>query len=195
MPEGSTSAAGIDLDLIRSGIRLMALRALGDADLADEVAQESLVRAIDVLRLPDGALNVGAYVAGIARHVIADHFRARQRVVSLDQAIVEEIPDGRADALTLLCSAGERLRVRDALAQLSADDRELMRLSYFEGLTPTEIAQQLGVPADRVRQRKLRALLRLRAAFDGAIPSRHAGRPEPTITAGITLNEARRSTE
>src|ERR1700674_4454018 len=101
MADGPTTAS-VDLELLRSGIRLMALRALGDADAADDVAQESLARAVDVLRCPPA--NLGAYVAGIARHVIADHFRMRQRVVPLDQLSADALPAAGADALTVLCS-------------------------------------------------------------------------------------------
>jgi RNA polymerase sigma factor (sigma-70 family) len=195
MAEGPMRAADIDLDLLRSGIRLMALRALGDPDVADDVTQETLSRAIEVLRAPETTANLGAYLAGIARHVIADYFRASARVVSIDQVDAGALHAAGPDPLAALCAEDELARVRHALAVLSDDDRELFRLCYVDGLTPTKIAERLGIPADRVRQRKLRALERLRVVFDGVRIDPHAGRVAPTINTGHPLAEGFGGTE
>ena len=189
MEEGPAPVPEVDLELLRSGIRLMALRARADPDAADEIAQESLARAVEVLRCPERTANLAAYVAGIARHVIADHFRAKPRIVSIDAVDAEVLQHDGVDALTLLCTEGELARVRDALAELVEDDRHLLRLCYFEGLTPTEIAARLGMPPARIRQRKLRALLRLRVAFDNSASAGHGRRPAPTIGVGTRKDE------
>jgi RNA polymerase sigma-70 factor (ECF subfamily) len=194
MADGPATAAGADWELLRSGIRLMALRAIGDPEAADEVAQETLSRAVQALRAPPA--NLGAYVAGIARHVIADHFRATQREVSLERLHPDVLRTEATDPLASLCSEGEHAQVRRALGELSADDRELLHLSYFEGLSPTEIAERMGAPAERIRQRKLRALARLRRAFDGASQPRHEKTAAPTMDEDPGARaEARRSTE
>ena len=183
MEQRAVSSAETDLEVLRAGIRLMALRALHDPEAADEVAQETLVRASLSLReLPRDKL--GAYVAGIARHVIADIGRARQRVVSLGQVSEESLAAPAPDPLEALCAATELRRVRDALGRLSPEDRELLRLSFFNGLSPTEIAAQTGAPAERIRQRKHRALARLRQAFDAIEGGRHGATLPPTISEG-----------
>jgi RNA polymerase sigma-70 factor (ECF subfamily) len=167
----------------------MALRALGDPDAADEVAQETLARALDVIRRPEKTANLGAYVAGIARHVIADRFRANGRIVSIDRVESEAVRDEATDVLTTLCSEGELAAVRVALGELSANDRDLLRVCYFEDLTPTEVAERMGVPPERIRQRKLRALQRLRTSFDAGAQARHVGVPAPRIKVGTTSAE------
>jgi RNA polymerase sigma-70 factor (ECF subfamily) len=184
MPESPTKAADMDLELLRSGIFLMALRALGDREAAEEVAQESLSRAVDVIRSPAATANLGAYVAGIARHVIADHFRAKERVGSISRTAFEAVRDDSIDPLTVLCSEEAVAGVRDAMAGLAPADRELVTLCYFDDLSPTEIAKRLGVPPERIRQRKLRALQRLRAAFDSVTCARHADPSAPTDRTG-----------
>lgn len=189
MSEGPARTPDVDLELLRSGIRLMALRALGDPDAADEVAQESLARAVAALRDPNKTPNLGAYVAGIARHVIADHFRAKARLVSIDQLDPDALHAEEVDPLTALCSEGELDRVRQAISDLSVDDREIVRLCYFEELTPTQIAERLHVPPERIRQRKLRALERLRRAFDGVTPLRHARPSPPTVNVESHRND------
>jgi RNA polymerase sigma-70 factor (ECF subfamily) len=155
------------LDRLRAGLKIMALRALGDPEAAEEAAQETLTRTVEAVR--EGRLEepekLGAFVRGIARHVIADVHRARQRMAGFE-ALPESDPGSlAADPLSALISKEEREHVRRALADLSAADREILHLSFFEGLTPAQIAQRLGEPAQRIRKRKSRALERLRRAF------------------------------
>ena len=92
------------LERLRSGLRLIALRSLSEADAAEEVVQETLARGLDALdngRLDDPE-KLGAYFRGICHHVIVDTIRARQRTTSLDA--VPERPDGNpnGDALHTL---------------------------------------------------------------------------------------------
>lgn len=168
---------GAELETLRAGVRLMALRALADVELADEVAQESIVRAFHSLRLARPE-RLGPFVAGIARHVIADIIRARPREIRLDDLAPDFEPHTLRDPLVMLCDASEQARVHEALGLLATPDRDLLHLVYFDGLSPSEIAERLGAPPERIRQRKLRAIARLRLAFrhpaDSATP-RHAG--------------------
>ena len=184
------------MEVLRAGIRLMALRAFGNPDLADEVAQESIVRAFHSLR-SSRPEKLGPFVAGIARHVIADIIRARPREVPLDDLAPGSVPRTQRDALAVLCDASEQERVHQALGLLAPDDRDLLRLVFFDGLSPSEIAQRLGAPPERIRQRKLRALGRLRLAFDEAAGSerpRHGSQPGATMKSpAIGAPEALRS--
>ncbi len=182
MPAGQAEAEGAELEVLRAGVRLIALRALGNAELADEVAQETIVRAFHSLRTSRPE-KLGAFVAGIARHVIADIIRARPREVPLDALAPDAEPRTQRDMLAMLCDAHEHAQVHQALGLLSHDDRELLRLVFFDGLSPGEIAVRIGAPPERIRQRKLRALGRLRSAFNEAIDStapRHVSPPGPT---------------
>lgn len=179
-PDGELEPEAVER--LRLGLQMMALRALGDPDAAEEAVQETMVRALEALR--DGRLSdpekLGAFVRGIARHVIADAHRARQRSTPLQAVPEGELGTSSDDPLTALITAEERNRVRLALTQLSAGDRQILHLSFFEGLTPVEIAQRLGEPALRVRKRKSRALVRLRQALLQAAGTRHEWRSPTT---------------
>jgi len=157
------------LEALRPGLRLLALRRLDSEGAAEEAVQETLARAVAALAKgqPADPTKVPAFVAGILRHVVVDTLRARRRVVPLDTLPSSQHPVAESDALARLISAEERERVRAALTDLSAADRELLRLCYVEGLTPIELAARLGEPGERVRKRKSRALARLRSAFQG----------------------------
>lgn len=155
------------VEQLRSGLQIMALRALGDLEAAEEVVQETLVRAVEAMRdgRPKDPEKLGAFVRGIARHVIADTRKALGRSIPLEAISDAKLDPGRDNPLTALVTAEQRGRVRQALSLLSAADRQVLRLSFFDGLTPAEIAERLGEPALRIRKRKSRALRRLRQAF------------------------------
>lgn len=182
-PDAARSLGADTLGTLRSGLRLMALHALGDADAAEEAAQEALARALAALsngRAPE-IHNLGAFVHGIARHVIADVQRARQRLVGAEALANQPDPASTEDALGRAIAAEEREQVRAALRRLSTGDRRILHLSFYEGLTPAEVGERLGEPALRVRKRKSRALERLRRAFLGAT-SGHDAAASPTNT-------------
>jgi len=184
----ASDAAAASLEPLRAGLHLLAVRALGTADAAEEAVQETLARAVAALardQLADPA-KLPAFVAGIARHVIADMQRARYRTVSLESLPVTAHPSYHPDTLKALVSAEERAQVRAALVSLSEPDRDLLRLCYVDGLAPTEIAERTGEPAERIRKRKSRAMDRLREAFHGARAPRHAEARLPTWEARAT---------
>ena len=62
----------------------------------------------------------------------------------------------------------DRRAVRAALAALPAEQRQVIELGYFEGLSSAEIAQEVGIPIGTVKSRVAAALGRLRAAMGGA---------------------------
>lgn len=180
----------VQLERLRNGLRIMALRALSDADQAEDVVQESLLRALNSVtpEIATDAARLGAFVGGIARHVIADIRRRELKFTSLPAAL----PAGTAeDALSRLVKAEEHAAIHQALAALSPRDRAVLRDSFFRGLSPAQVAAASGEPAERVRKRKSRALERLRAALasvghEAAIPSSSNSRPmlQPVLEGG-----------
>lgn len=156
------------LETLHRGIELMALKALGHPHAAEDVAQETLARVIRAQR--DGRLegvnNLGAFVRGIARHVIADAYRDRHRQPSLHSDPDDSPPDKQLDALSLLITKEETETAVAALERLQESDREILRLCYLEGLSAVEASERLGEPYARVRKRKSRALGKLRRLLE-----------------------------
>lgn len=167
------------LEGLRRGLELLALRALGERAAAEEVAQETLARAVVAAErgtvVQEGRL--AAFVAGIARHVIADRQRDDAKRAPLSAAA--HLVSAEADPLSRLMTADERAAVHAALALLSPADRELLQLCYFDGLSPADIAAQLGEPAERIRKRKSRALERVREALARGVG--HVRAPTATL--------------
>lgn len=170
-PPALSEAPATDLRAARTwavyaeGIRFLALRALGDAQAAEDVAQETVLRALRQSTERKGApiTDPVAFIYGIARHVIADMRRQNRRTVTLDLA--DSVGSSERNALDALVSAEERARLRSCLRRLSRAERALLVMSYVEGMTAPAIALLLGESAQAVRKKKSRAVQRLRDAF------------------------------
>lgn len=80
----------------------------------------------------------------------------RSSVLLAGQALAGSTPSGR------LIEEELAQRVREAVAQLGGDDREILLMRNFEGLSNQEIAQVLDIEPDAASKRYGRALLRLR---------------------------------
>jgi RNA polymerase sigma-70 factor (ECF subfamily) len=70
--------------------------------------------------------------------------------------------NGARDPNTEMVLASERGKLRAALAAMSEDEREVLLLGYFEGLSGTEIAALIGAPVGTVKSRTRSALAKLR---------------------------------
>lgn len=155
-------------------IRLFATRRVGDAALAEDIAQETLRRVIEALRAGriQNTEAVAGFVFQTAKHVCMHAHRAAGREARAMRKLDD--PSGsqgvHLDALARLVSEERRARVRAALDTLSRDDRDLLRAVYFEQIDAADLAARLGLTAGALRVRKHRAVQRLAAAL-GASPS------------------------
>jgi RNA polymerase sigma factor (sigma-70 family) len=145
-----------------------ALRRVGSPDdAADVVAETMLVAWRRIGEVPtDGTARLWLY--GVSRRVLANHRRGQGRRERLGDRLRQQLADVTPDLSDAVNSAAV---IRQALAELSDDDRELIMLTTWEGLHPREVAVVLGLPSRTVRTRLHRARARLGQsmgdAFDG----------------------------
>jgi len=78
-----------------------------------------------------------------------------------DGGWLTSLVDPRSDA----SEAPDRARLRAVLGELTEDQREVLLLGYFEGLSSSEIAEHIGIPIGTVKSRVASALSALRAAL------------------------------
>jgi len=102
---------------------------------------------------------IAHYVHGTLCHLVSAHFRKCGRTASSGLPSLEAV-DVSADELLVI---QEDLGVlNEALDHLAPTDRTILRLSAVEGLSSDEVALVVGMNAGQVRQRKCRAIRRLR---------------------------------
>ena len=109
----------------------------------------------------DESRELGPWLAAIARRVAIDLYR-REAVRAADP--IDSLPAG-APALVATPESAEAIydvwEVRQAVAQLPADEQEVVRLQHLDGFTHTQIAERLGVAVGTVKSRSFRAHKRL----------------------------------
>jgi RNA polymerase sigma-70 factor, ECF subfamily len=138
-----------------------ALRLTGDASQAEDVVQETLLRAWQHPEVVgDTERSARAWLFTVARNMIIDDRRSaryRNVVGSTDQAGAPEqsTPDEVNAAL-------DRLLIADAMAQLSAEHRAVIERSYYRGWTTAQIAADLEIAEGTVKSRLHYAVRALR---------------------------------
>ncbi len=141
----------------------VAMRVLGQRQLAEEAAQQAFVQAWRAAAGFDGDRPLGPWLATITRRVAIDiHRREARRAVTA----IDDVPAGHGALVTLPPSADaihEAWAVREAVDDLPPDEHEVVRLQHLEGFSHSEIAERLGVPVGTVKSRSFRAHKRLAA--------------------------------
>lgn len=141
-----------------------ALRLTGDRARAEEVVQETLVRAWS--RAADLDLEPGAlrgWLFTVARNLVTDLRRsdaARPATVTDDHAL------SVAPAVDDLERAMQSWTVAEALDRLTADHRAVLVTTFYEGHSVAEAARRLGIPPGTVKSRTYYALRALRLALE-----------------------------
>jgi RNA polymerase sigma-70 factor, ECF subfamily len=128
---------------------------LGSRDAASDIVQATFLRAVKSRRRFRGVENPVAYMFQIARNEAV-------RMVTKQSVVIEALP--ATDTYATLDEDTEDAEViADALQRLDADDRELVELKIYAGLTFREIAEVVDRPAATVATQYRRALDSLRS--------------------------------
>ena len=153
----------------------MALRILRSRSEAEETLQETFIEVWRRARtFEPGRGSLSGWVLTLARSKAIDRARARTRRAAITASSGEpsSIPPPEAPLQALL-QRDEELRVGGALKALPAEQREVIELAYFEGLTLREVAERTGAPLGTVKTRARTALLKLGGLL-GVAPERVA---------------------
>jgi RNA polymerase sigma-70 factor (ECF subfamily) len=157
LADGEDSAFAELYDACADRVHGYAWARLGSAEAASDIVQTAFLRAVKSRRRFRRVDNPAAYMFEIARNETARALKQRGRRKEIALARDESWdgaakPPGDEDAEVLGA----------ALARLAADDREIVELKVFGGLTFAEVADIVGRPAATVATRHRRALASLR---------------------------------
>lgn len=142
---------------------------IGD-DGADVIAQVFLA-CVEARDRIEGD-NVKAYLFGVARKRLAEHFRQTARK-AVDLA-VSSVIDLRTGPATQVSRRERSELLREGLARIPLDDQIALELAYFEGLSMKEIAGVLEIAENTVRSRLSRARDKLREVLATLAPTGEA---------------------
>lgn len=166
--KGNVSAFEEFYDRYAPTIYGLLLRILSNVDDAQEVLQETFVKAWSSAKMFDAVRGSEvAWLISIARSRGIDRLRSRKiryeredeagREISIHSSFVETTT-GADQAI----QSEESRAVRSALEELPEAQRKALELAYFEGLSQSEIAEKLGEPLGTIKTRMQLGMKKLR---------------------------------
>jgi RNA polymerase sigma-70 factor, ECF subfamily len=176
-------------------LRSLCARILSDPSAAEDIAQETLLRAWlgkDRVREQD----VGAWLSVVARNLCVSHMRRRWRAVPHD--ILPDAPDYEADPAFEAERSETRRSVRHALSQVGDRHRRLLVRREVGGADYAELGEELGLTPSGARAVLFRARRSLRdrlAAVGEGLGAWVAGIRVKVVTAGTRVRDAVHSLE
>jgi RNA polymerase sigma-70 factor (ECF subfamily) len=139
-----------------------ATRLTGDRAAAEDVVQETLIRAWrNAESLTNGKGSVRAWLLTVTRNIITDRYRARTarptEVAESEStpAIQQDHAEAVVDSMVLM----------EALDQLSPEHRDVLVEIYYRGQTVSETARRLGIPEGTAKSRAHYGLKALRGLY------------------------------
>ena len=160
-------------------LRAFAISLVHDRNRADDLVQDTLVRAWRAIDRFERGTNLNAWLFTILRNLFHSEYRKKRREV--------DDPEGTyAAQLKVVPDQQSRLDyedMRSALAKVPADQREALLLVAAEGMSYEDVAQITGVPVGTVKSRVNRARARLAKLLDHE-PNDEIG-PDRVIKAAV----------
>ncbi|WP_274426323.1 RNA polymerase sigma factor [Chelativorans sp. YIM 93263] len=140
-------------------LRRYAFALTRDRDMADEIVQDCLERALRKRHLWQRRGSIRSWLFRILYRQSIDHHRKmRTDVVSADTEVIDNAVNQPANQEARV----DYLKIAEALEQLPTDQRAVLLLAALEGMPYDEIAEIVGVPVGTVRSRLSRARESLR---------------------------------
>jgi RNA polymerase sigma-70 factor (ECF subfamily) len=144
----------------------LAERVLQDRAEGEDVVQEVFVRVWDdASRYSEARGSVAAWLVSTVRNRAIDRLRRR----SARERATVRASEGLSPIADAVLVDDTDLRVRQALRDLPADQRQTIELAYFDGLSQTELSQKLGQPLGTIKSRIRLGMKKLRDALLGVV--------------------------
>lgn len=141
----------------------VALRILRSSSEAEDAIQDAWVQVWKRAASYDPRRgNVGAWLMTVARTRALDRYRSLASRSRAETASENEPRGGPADPATEVVQVDVSERVRAALGRLQPQQRQVLEIAYFEGLSQSEIAERLQSPLGTVKSWTRQGLMRLR---------------------------------
>lgn len=152
----------------------LAYRMTGSAQDAEDVVQETFLKAYKQLSRFESRANFGTWLHRIAVNCSIDLIRARpHRETGHDDGDLEQfgaVLDGADSTGTsperLMMSTEVQQRIGDAMSNLSRMERAAFILRHFEGRSIDEISQSLGLKTNAAKHSIFRAVRKMRTALE-----------------------------
>lgn len=162
---GDSDGAGELFERYAPAILRFAGRLLSDRSAAEEVTQEVFLKVIARANQYDGRASVASWLFAIAANACRDRRRRDRRAPVVPLEAMADPPEKGEGVEHRLLDRERRDAVREALADLSEEQREALVLARYHGMPYAEVAHTLGISVGAVKTRIFRAVETLKARF------------------------------
>lgn len=161
---GQTAVLGVLYNRHIGLVYGLAFSALGNAQEAEDLTQDIFLTLVKGTTYDPQRGSLRTFLAILTRSRARDRLRSRN---SVRQTLYRWKLGGQVDTLSnvpleRIFQHEQSQAVSTALAQLSENQQQILKMAYYEGLSQSEIAQKLEIPLGTVKARARRGLLKLR---------------------------------
>jgi RNA polymerase sigma-70 factor (ECF subfamily) len=143
-------------------------RIVGDWELANDLAQDTFLKAYNALPRTDDTLQISPWLYRIASNTALDALRRRKRITWVPFKIEMERPSAHSDPAP---RHAESDAIQRALLQVPPDQRTCLVLNMYHGMSYKEIAETLGISVNLVAVRIYRGREKFIEAYKKANPA------------------------
>jgi len=168
---GNTNAFGELVDRYQNFVFTIAIRILKVTEEAEEVAQDSFIKAYDSLSSFRGDSKFSTWLYRIVYHKSLDRIKMnnRHRTYELNDEITDDSLDHIENGLEFMLSTERTKIVKKCIAQLPEDDAAIISLYYFEEQSVKEIVKVTDLTEDNIKIKLYRSRKKLFSLLQGYI--------------------------
>jgi len=163
---GDSSALGILYDRYGLLVYRLIYRMLNNSSEAEDLTQEIFLSLQEKPKYNPERGSFYTYLMMLTRSRTIDRIRSKRSQGNLLQNLgkMKDLlgKENKANPLEVASAQEREIQVKNALEYLSDNQRKILELSYYEGLSQSEIAERLQIPLGTVKTHSRRGLIKLR---------------------------------
>ncbi|PTX44110.1 RNA polymerase sigma-70 factor (ECF subfamily) [Christiangramia gaetbulicola] len=169
--EGDTTAYGELVDRYQNFVFTIAVRILKVREEAEEVAQDSFIKAFESLNSFRGDSKFSTWLYRIVYHKSLDRLKMnkRHRTYAIIEEITEDSLDHIENGLEFMLSEERSVTIKKCIDRLPEDEAAIISLYYFEEQSVKEIAKVTDLTEDNIKIKLYRSRKKLFALLEGYI--------------------------
>lgn len=155
---GDAQAFTLIVETYQRPVFNLCYRMLGNAQDAEDAAQETFMRAYQALKRYDNSRAFSTWLLSIAAHYCVDQIRKRRvQIISVDELPVPDLPEPSPGMESDLGRKEEQQKIRAVLETLDTTDRAAVVMYYWYDFSYEEICQALSLSISALKSRLHRA--------------------------------------
>ena len=163
MQSGDLSALGALYDRYGESVYRLALRILGNVTEAEDLTQEIFLAFWRSNKYDSRRGSIIVFLLTMTRSRAINRLHQKRSQEQLLQRCQRSTPNHTQNNSIDKVSLGEVAQlIREALQELPANQQEVLKMAYYDGLSQSEITQKLNIPLGTVKTRTRQGLLKLR---------------------------------